>query len=141
MRIQLVNPLKLEVCVALKALQDATFAPQEHVDPTEGGWWWLVRDEGAPVAFAALLPAPSWKDSGYMARCGVLKAARGQGLQRKLLKKREDHAKAMGMKRVFTTTYNNPASANNLIARGYRTYIPAGKWGAQDTIYWRKDLE
>lgn len=120
-------------------LQQRIFPSDPVLDPAVG-FWWTVRHGDEAVAFAALREVPSWPGSGYMARCGVLKDYRGHGLQRRLLTVRERMARRLGMERVISTTYNNPASANNLIARGYRTYEPVTRWGAKETIYWLKNL-
>jgi hypothetical protein len=41
---------------------------------------------------------------------------------------------------IVTDTTDNPSSANNLIACGYRIYAPENPWGFTHTIYWSKDL-
>jgi GNAT superfamily N-acetyltransferase len=139
MRIARANTARQEVAAALTWLQSHLFPSDPALD-VHTGHWWIAREDGAPVAFAALLPVSSWSETGYMARCGVLPAFRGQGLQRKLLAHREAYARRLGMLRVITTTYDNPASANNLIRSGYLTYRPQQKWGAANTIYWLKTL-
>ena len=123
----------------LLTLQRRILPSDQALDP-KSGFWWVVFDGDLPVAFAALRNVPSWAHTGYMARCGVLPAYRGRGIQRSLLTVREKMARRLGMVRIISTTYNNPASANNLIARGYRTYEPVQRWGANETIYWVKNL-
>jgi GNAT superfamily N-acetyltransferase len=140
MRITIADVSKPEVEAAIKWLQSHTFAADEQLDISTGHWWIARNENNEPVAFAALLPVPSFPGAAYMARCGVITTYRGKGLQRKLLLKREKFARASGYKHVITTTYNNPPSANNLIARGFKTYLPQAKWGAVDTIYWLKEL-
>jgi hypothetical protein len=44
------------------------------------------------------------------------------------------------MRGIITDTSDNPSSANNLIACGYRIYRPTEPWGFNHTIYWTKDL-
>jgi hypothetical protein len=44
------------------------------------------------------------------------------------------------MRSIITDTSDNPSSANNLIACGYRIYRPTDPWGFNHTIYWTKDL-
>jgi len=139
MRIQLVNTRKRNIASELKRLQSHTFPCDPALNPY-AGYWWIAKEDNTPIAFAALLNVPSWENTGYMARCGVLHEFRGQGLQRKFLKHREEYAKKLGMVRVITTTFDNPVSANNLIQHGYLTYIPQQKWGAANTIYWVKTL-
>lgn len=123
----------------LLALQMEVFPCDDEMYPRDG-WWWVVRDGDRPVAFATLRVVPSWRGSGYLARCGVLKSHRGRGLQLQLLRARQRKAKELGMVRLITTTLDNPISANNLIKAGFRTYLPEVRWGSENTIYWRKDL-
>jgi hypothetical protein len=40
---------------------------------------------------------------------------------------------------LVSTTYLNPASANNFVREKWLTYLPAYPWGSPNTIYWRKD--
>ena len=124
---------------ALNWLQAKCFLETEHLS-VDLGHWWIAREGDIPIAFAALQPVPSWDQTAYMARSGVIHSHRGQGIQKRLLKRREQFAKQTGYVRIITSTYNNPASANSLIARGFRTYMPTAKWGAEDTIYWLKTL-
>lgn len=138
-RIVKANTSLLEVKAALDWLQATCFCETEQLS-TDLGYWWIARNGDVPVAFAALQVVPSWDNTAYMARSGVIHSYRGQGIQKLLLKKREQFAKQKGFERIITTTYNNPASSNSLIARGFKTYLPESKWGAADTIYWLKTL-
>ena len=139
MRTQLVDTSKPEVETALRWLQTLIFPADEVLDPTVG-WWWVVRDGEVPVAFAGLRSVPSWKGAVYLARCGVLRAYRGRGIQKALIDIRQRKAKALGFTDLITTTYRNPTSANNLIRRGFFVYEPHRRWGAEDTIYWKKKI-
>ena len=82
----------------------------------------------------------TWEKTGYLSRVGVLSSHRGKGVAKRLMRVCEQKAKRLGWVRMISTTYNNPPSANNFIALGYRTYEPHTRWGAPDTIYWRKDF-
>ena len=64
---------------------------------TTDGWWWVVFKDGQPVGFAGLYQASSWSDAGYLCRSGVLPLARGQGLQKRLLRVRENKARSPRM--------------------------------------------
>lgn len=139
MKIRIVSAAKPAIVKLLIELQGETFASDEVLVPTRGQWW-IAYDDGEPCGFAALLDVPSWPNSGYMARCGVLHSHRGQGIQRSLLTVRERMARRLGLERIISTTYNNPVSANNLISRGFLTYEPTVRWGADNTIYWVKTL-
>lgn len=140
LRTRLVDVRAPGVPETLLALQMTVFPEDTEVYP-KAGWWWLVSDGEEPVAFAALRTVPSWPGAGYLARCGVVKSHRGRGLQRLLLKARERKARELGMKRLITTTLDNPVSANNLIRSGFLTYLPSTRWGCPDTIYWLKELK
>lgn len=121
-------------------LQKECLPTDDPLDPSKGDWW--VAWEGQePVAFACLKPTRGDPSTGYLARAGVVKAARGKGLQKRLIRVREARAKALGMQCVVTDTANfNVASSNSLIACGYRLYRPAYLWGFHDGNYWKKEL-
>jgi hypothetical protein len=128
----------------LRELHDETFgdaAPQ--IDP-EQGWWWIAYsvDGGRDVAgFCWLTPTDADPlRIGYLKRAGVLMPHRGQRLQRRFVRVREAQARRVGLKTLVTDTSDNPSSANNLIACGYRIYRPPEPWGFPHTIYWYKDL-
>lgn len=118
-----------------------TCLPSDHpLDPSQGDWW-VVWEGKEPVGFASLKPTaadPTW---GYLARAGVVPAARGNGLQKRLIVVRESRARKLGMTTMVTDTANfNVASSNSLISRGYRLYRPARVWGFNDGNYWKKEL-
>lgn len=114
--------------------------PSDPIPDWGAGSWWLMKDNGKPIAFIGIEPVKSWPGSIYLNRVGVLTEYRGQGIQGFLMTKVEKAAKMAGYQRIISTTYENPASANNFIARGYKTYTPTAKWGAAGTIYWLKEL-
>jgi L-amino acid N-acyltransferase YncA len=67
--------------------------------------------------------------------------ARGHGLQRRLIKVREQQAKRNGWRACITyTAPDNFASANSLIKAGYRLYGPSEVWAMPGALYWRKWL-
>lgn len=142
-RIKEVDGYNEEVADALRELHHQCFgdaAPQ--IDP-ERGFWWLAftTDAGRELAgFCGLTPTFSDASLGYLKRAGVLRPYRGQGLQRRFVRVREAKAKRIGMRGIVTDTTDNPPSANNLIACGYRIYDPPQPWGFSNTIYWSKDL-
>lgn len=107
---------------------------------TEVGAWWIAFDGLTPVAFAASTASRQWSDAGYMSRCGVVESHRGRGLQKRLLKVREKHARKQGMNWAVSDTRDNLPSANNLIASGYRLYAPGKPWSYRGALYWRKKL-
>jgi ribosomal protein S18 acetylase RimI-like enzyme len=117
----------------LDALHTLTFPSDTPPSWRADGLAWIVYDGGEPVAFLYAEPLP---DSWYFSRVGVMPAARGRGLQRRLMRLMR---KATAGCVLISTTYQNPASANNFVREQWMTYLPAHPWGAPDTIYWRLD--
>lgn len=104
------------------------------------GYWWIATDGGNDCGFAGLAPSVRWRDTGYLCRAGVVPSHRGKGLQKKLIGVRVRYAKALGWEWLVTDTHDNPASANSLIACGFKMFDPSVPWGARGTLYWRKKL-
>ena len=52
----------------------------------------------------------------------------------------EAKARRLGFKTIISDTSDNPPSANNMIACGYRIYAPPEPWAFTYTIYWFKNL-
>jgi GNAT superfamily N-acetyltransferase len=77
----------------------------------------------------------------FLCRVGVDRAHRGHGLQKRLIRARELAARRAGIKQLVTYCVPwNEASANNLIACGYRLYRPASRWGGAGCIYFQKRI-
>ena len=115
------------------------------------GWWWIAYEGDKPVAFASMDESVRWSDCVYLSRCGVLQAesasasnapeaARGHGLQTRLIRARLRKARSLGMCWAITDTYENPESGNSLIRCGFRLYQPTRPWGADGVNYWRRGL-
>lgn len=120
-------------------LDRTCFPADVPIDPRRGVWWGAFDDDGL-CAFAG---AVTWRpdDCLYLSRCGVLERARGQGLQRRLIRARLRHASAMGLTGAYTYTLNdNPTSANNLIACGFRLWWPARPWGNKRAVYFYREI-
>jgi GNAT superfamily N-acetyltransferase len=101
----------------------------------------MAVDGGTPVGFAGYVRSAQWHDAVYLCRSGVLASHRGHGLQKRLIRAREQHARKRGYRWALTDTFDNPASSNSLISSGYRLYEPARPWGKRGALYWRKKLE
>jgi len=105
------------------------------------GEWWIAYAGEEPAGFAAIRPAGSDPKRGaYLSRSGVLPRFRGCGLQKVMIRRRLAWAKRAAFSYVITDTMGNPASANSLIACGFRMYTPPYKWSFEDACYWRKFL-
>ena len=101
----------------------------------------MALSDGQPVGFGGLTKTVSWVDAGYLCRSGVLATARGQGLQKRLLKAREIKARQLGWNWLVTDTTDNPASANSLISCGFKMFLPSKPWGNPTACYWRKAIK
>jgi GNAT superfamily N-acetyltransferase len=139
-RIREVDGSDDDVADELRLLHELTFFGDAPAPDTDTGHWWLVYCGDDPVAFAGLTPSTYGPCVGYLKRVGVLPGHRGHGLHRRLTRVREARARRNGWRLLVTDTTNNPHSANNLIACGYRIFAPVVPWAFPQTIYWRKDL-
>lgn len=112
----------------------------------KGGHWFLIHTVDAagpkiPVGFAMLKPSMRWHRTGYLARAGVLPEHRGNKLQLRLIRARIKLARNLGWRWLISETIDNPQSANNLIAAGFRAYHPKVKWNKRkDATFWRCEL-
>lgn len=97
---------------------------------------WLAYIGGRVAGFAILSHRSTV--TGYLSRAGVYPFARGQGIQRRLIRARIAEAKRRGYEYVVSDTYNNPASANSLIAEGFRMFDPKKPWSAG--LHWRRKV-
>jgi RimJ/RimL family protein N-acetyltransferase len=141
MRISEVDPDEILVAATLIRLQQECL-PGASIWPLEGSFWWIARDgNGDPVGFAGLYIENHDYGQGMLCRAGVIESARGQGLQRCLIKVRERKARHLDLTRLTTYTADiNVSSMNNLIACGYRTYQPTKGWASAGFVYWAKQL-
>lgn len=137
MRLQKVDPAKCgDILTDLQLRCLPSDVPTEYKAQDS---WWLVLDDGYPVGFAGVrnLGQGIW----YLCRAGVVYKARGHGLQKRLIRARVAAARKGGGTAVISDcTAENAASANSLIAAGFRLYTPAAKWGLPTSLYWRLNL-
>lgn len=124
---------------AITRMQKLCLPHDDPLDPNEG-WWWIGYDKDFPVAFCGMKESKRFSNGVYMSRSGVTYYYRGHGLQKKMIRIRERFAKNSGYEWAFSDTTDNPASANSLIACGYKLYDPSIAYGLETTIYWRKQL-
>jgi GNAT superfamily N-acetyltransferase len=134
-----VDPSDLDVKEQLVELQRACL-PHDTLYFPDQGVWWLAYHRRTPVAFACLCPSEQTPQGVYLGRCGVTHAARGKGVQRKLIRVRLAWAKRHGYKWAVSDTTDNVPSANNLIACGFRLYTPKVLYSFARALYWRKRL-
>jgi len=123
-------------------LDEACF-PADWRVRVDGCHWWIDEEDRVPVAYAALKPCieRSNRGLGFLSRVGVLRDWRGQGRQKRLIRRRVDHARRLGLRELMTyTTAENLASANSLISCGFRLYSPHHRWGGKESLYFRRVL-
>lgn len=123
-------------------LQTNCLPGDEPEMPRKGGWWWLAVDEsGKAIGFAGMRPSERWQQTAYLCRAGVLPEYRGQGIQKRLIRVRLAKARVLGNTHAITDcTTENPASARNLIAAGFKPYWPQNPWALPHSIYWIRKL-
>jgi len=103
--------------------------------------WWVAEDDAGDVCAFAAAVIIDGASAAFLALAGVAAESRGRGLQRRLIRVREAWARGQCCDRVVTyTAPGNLASANSLIATGYRLYDPAEAWGVDGALYWWRDL-
>ena len=131
-----------EYAEELEALHNAVFAPAEAYMPDfADGYWWIAFAEDHPVAFIGIQQSTQGAHVGYFTRVGVIRTHRGNRLQLRLTRAMHAKARKVGWTNVVTDTRDNPHSANNIAASGYRMFTPTSPWcRLEDTLYWKKDL-
>lgn len=123
--------------IRLHSLQEACLPGDWPRDFSRDVVWIGCDPAGNDVAFCAvrLLDDGQW----YLSRAGVVPEARGHGLQRRMIRLRVRHARKLtpGCMLITDTTYDNLASANSLMACGFRLYEPGERWAFESGLYWR----
>lgn len=114
--------------------------PNDLPVPSSEGYWWVAKAGDNVHAFACLKVCVGMP-YGYLARSGVYPASQGQGLQKRLIRARENYARKLGLTHmVCDTARTNYASSNSLIRCGYKLYQPIEPWAFPDGNYWIKRL-
>lgn len=114
--------------------------PTISIPTFDNGKWWVAWVNGNPVGFAHVCPSMWYPNAGYFARVGVMPGHRGNGLQRRFMKKIENHARKQGWEAIYSDTRKVPHSAANMERMGYKRFTPETPWGYKKTTYWVKHL-
>lgn len=138
-RVRRVDASDPATAALLHWLQLATLPSDEPVPCTEA-YWWVAYVDDAPAGFAGVRASAQFGDCGYLCRAGVLPPHRGRGIQKRLLRAREQYARRRGWRWLLSDTCDNPASANSLASAGYRMYQPSAPWALPRSLYWRKKI-
>jgi GNAT superfamily N-acetyltransferase len=128
--------------LAVIPLDEICFPTDDRINPADS-LWWIAWHGQQPVAYAGLRLCRLEHNLGaaFLCRAGVIPGHRGRGLQKRLIRVREQAARKLAITELITYCVSyNCASINSLIACGYRTYWPATKWGGSNAIYLRKPL-
>lgn len=124
----------------IRELDAKLIGPDAATPVLEDHVWWLAYVDGRVAGYAGLRVCKTEGGYGFLARAGVLREHRGQGLQRRLIRVRDREARRLGLRRSITyTSQRNYASANNLISCGYRLYDPQYRFGVKDAMYFIKE--
>lgn len=129
-----------EIVELLTELHLLTFGPDCPISDFDYGTWWIGTDGREAMSFCGLTQSTYHPSYAYLKRVGVLPGHRGQGLQRRMITMREKRARLLGFTHCITDTTDNPASANSLIAAGYRMFEPEEGWSFPTALYWKKEL-
>lgn len=103
--------------------------------------FWIARDPiGKPVGFCSAIYRPE-RGYVYLSRAGVIKTARGHGLQRRMIRARVAWARRQGASEVLTyTILKNYSSFPNLLKCGFQFYSPDVSYVGDDVHYLRLKL-
>jgi len=109
----------------------------------QAGEYWVAEDSETKeiVAYAGLVRSARYTDVVYFHASGVVPKARGNHLQRRLIRARLHWSKDHGFSWAVTDTCpDNVASARSLIACGFRPYWPTPRWKESGACYWSRKL-
>lgn len=137
-----VDPINEKTHTVLVGLHKLCLAADELPDFKRGYWWIVYEDvhRYKPIAFCGMTAVPTWHNTGYLCRSGVLPEFRGKGIQKKLIQTRINKAKSLGWKMLITDTRDNLPSSNSLISKGFKLYRPQKPWSWPEALYWMRSI-
>ena len=134
---------------ALIAQMDVICFPIDTPAEFAGASWFIGWEGEQLAAYCAWKIVEHDEPVGFHYRGGVMPDWRGRGLQREMLRLREAAMRAQGLRKAVTyTDADGAASMRNLIAEGYRPYVPTptttlsglGRIGRVGFVHWEKGL-
>ena len=137
-RVGEVDACEPDVVDTLSELHARTFLDRAPLPDFEAGHWWIATELGRPVAFAGIIPSIMGTGIAYLSRVGVVRELCGYGLQRRMMRVIEQHARRAGLCCIVSDTTSNIVSANNFIRSGYVLFQPERPWAWGNSLYWRK---
>ncbi len=121
---------------AAYALHEKYVSPEPTICIKKDSLVWYAFDGDEIVGFATARVLDG--DALYFNSAAVHPKARGQGLQRRLIRCRLRYAKRHDLTSITYTTPDNAVSINNLVACGFKAYQPEYPWVGKQYCYWRK---
>lgn len=116
-------------------LDSQLFPEDEPIENWQNSEWWIGYHKGEIISYCSL---KCMGDYVYLNRAGVLDEFQGNGIQKKMIKKRLDWCKANNIKYAITyTSHLNSASINSLIGMGFKAYRPNNMWAGSEFLYWK----
>lgn len=135
--------------ISIGRSDDCTLIDRAHREllgiPAEFGpndVYWVARDTatGDVIGFCGGHMIPEEK-AVSLSSVAVFPAARGQRLQRRLMRVVERWAKRSGATCVITyTLLDNYPSIANIVRSNYNFYEPVWRWAGRDVHYFKKKL-
>lgn len=121
----------------IAALEKGNSERTDEWHPIDASAWWVARDGRGRVLGYASARYGYPPRTGTLAWARVLPAARGHGVQRRLIRARLAWLRKRGCTVALTYTAAwNAASMDNLIACGFRPYFG----GKDEWVRWRREL-
>ena len=102
--------------------------------------FWIAYDGETPVGFCSAVYIERDK-TAFLSSAVVFAAARGTGLQRRMVRVRRAWAARQGAAHIVTyVVEDNYASLVNLLRCGFRFYTPSEPWAGKRSIYLQRPI-
>ncbi len=122
----------------IKELHKKTL-PSDDFDTIKHSTYWLVWHNDRPVGFCSVRKCD--REILFLSRAGLLDAARGKGLHKRMIRTRIRWAIKEGYGKLITyTTIDNIQSSSNLEKCGFKRYLPDYAYAGKNVLYYMRDL-